>query len=65
MSIRTAGAEKTGEWESPIWILHWIGEKANDARTADGKKTDEWESRIWILSRIEGNESAVGSVGGF
>ena len=67
MCIKTGGAEKTGEWESPIWILHWIGERANDAKTADGNRRDEWESRIWtwILHRIEENVSAARNVAGF
>jgi hypothetical protein len=59
MCIKIAGAEKTGEWESPIWTLRWIEEKANAARTAGGTKTGEWKPPIGALSRIEEKAIAV------
>jgi len=31
MCIKTGGAEKTGEWVSPVWILQWIEENASAA----------------------------------
>ena len=67
MCIKTGGAEKTGEWESRIWTLRWIGEKANAVRTANGKQSDEWEPGIWtlILRWIEENVSAARGMAGF
>jgi hypothetical protein len=65
MCTKTAGAERTGEWESHIWILRWIGEKANDAKTADGKKTGELESNIWNPFWKEEKVSAAGRLRGF
>jgi hypothetical protein len=67
MCFKTGGAEKTGEWGSRIWILHWTGEKASVARTVGGKKSDVWEPSIWtwILSWIEENVSAARNLHGF
>jgi hypothetical protein len=67
MCIKTGGAEKIGEWESRIWTLRWIGEKANAVRTTDGKKSDEREPRIWtwILNGIEESVSAARNLAGF
>jgi len=65
MFTRTAGAAKIGEWESPIWILHWIEEKANVARTPGGKKTGERRRSGWTAGRIEEKASAAKKLRGF
>ena len=67
MYFRTAGAERTGEGESPIWIPRWIEEKANGARTADGEKNGGLKSSVWTAGgtgdRANGASGSVGFSG--
>jgi hypothetical protein len=65
MCFKTAGAEKTGEWASRIWILRWIGEKVSAARIAGGKKSGESNPLIWTPGWIEEKVNAVRSSHGF
>jgi hypothetical protein len=65
MCIKTGEAEKTGDWESPIWILRWIEEKASAAKTTGAEETGERQPSIRIPGRIEEKASAAERLRGF
>jgi hypothetical protein len=66
MCMKTGEAEKTGEWESRIWTLRWIGEKANAARTAGGNKSGECKPPVvWTPGLIEEKVSAARGLPGY
>jgi hypothetical protein len=65
MCTKTAGAERTGEWESHIWILRWIGEKASVARAVGADKSGVTKPLIWTPGWIEEKVSDAGRLHGF
>jgi hypothetical protein len=65
MFSKTEGAEKTGEWESRIWIPLWTGEKVSAARTAGANKSGESKPLVWAPRRIEEKVSAAKGLPGY